>query len=175
VAGNFQMRRAAITAVLALVIAPAAIPCSRMSPVVPEDIVARADLIVRATAVEYAQPPSNPNIRTTGVADSQVRFRVEAVVKGRKAPTDLQLPGYLSDKDDYNELPVPYHFVRRGGRAGSCFANTYKTGGQYLLLLEFREGAYTVNWYALGPTNEQLQGPDDAWLTWVQQQVKGTR
>jgi hypothetical protein len=143
-----------------------------VGPIVPEEMVGQSDLIVRATAVEYAQPPSNPNIRTTGEPDSQVRFRVDSLVKGRKAPPELQLPGYLTDADDYNENSVPYHFVRRGGRAGSCFANMYKTGGQYLLVLKLRAGAYTINWYALGPTNEQLHGPNDPWLVWVQEQVR---
>ena len=166
------MRFHVITPPLALLLATTAIPCTRVGPVVPEEMVAQANLIVRATAVEYAQLPSKPTIRTTGEPDSQVRFRVDSLVKGRKTPTELQLPGYLADADDYNENPIPYHFVRRGGRAGSCFANTYKTGGEYLLVLKLHAGVYTVNWYALGPTNEQLHGPNDPWLAWVQQQIK---
>jgi hypothetical protein len=141
-----------------------------MGPVVPEDMVASADLIIRATALEYSQPPSNPNIVTTGTPDSIVHFRIEEVVKGRKSPTDIDLLVYLSTRDDFNELPVPYKFVRRGGRSGSCFANSYRQGAEYLLMLKLRESGYTVDWYALGPTNEQLHGPEDPWLGWVRAQ-----
>jgi len=33
------------------------------------------------------------------------------------------------------------------------------------------DGSYTVNWYALGPVNEQLRGDGDAWLVWVRDQI----
>lgn len=144
--------------------------CSRIGPVVPEEMVASADLIVRATAVDYGRLPATL-YRTTGAPDSIVRFRIEEVVKGRYEPADLDLPGYLGSSDDFNDLPVPYHFVRRGGRAGSCYANTYREGGRYLLLLKQVAGAYTVDWYALGPTNEQLHSVDDPWLRWVRSQA----
>jgi hypothetical protein len=144
--------------------------CSRIGPVVPEEMVASADLIVRAIAVDYTQPPVG-SIRTTGEPESVVHFRIEEIMKGRHAPTDLDLRGYLGSSDDFNELPVPYHFVRRGGRSGSCFANTYRQGGSYLLILKVAGNAYTVDWYALGPTNEQLHSIDDPWLQWVRSQV----
>lgn len=125
------VRHQLLLAVLATsLFAASARPCSRMSPVSPEQMVEQAGLIVRVTALDYAQPPDNPNVITTGEPDSRVRFRVEAVLKGRRAPSELELSGYLADRDDYNELPVPYHFVRRGGRAGSCFANTYRAGAR---------------------------------------------
>ncbi len=144
--------------------------CTRIGPVVPEDMVVSADLIVRATAVDYGQIPTALG-RTSGTPDSIIRFRIEEVVKGRHAPPDLELRGYLGSSDDFNELPVPYHFVRRGGRGGTCFANTYRQGGRYLLVLKMVAGAYTVDWYALGPTNEQLHSIDDPWLKWVRSQV----
>jgi len=143
--------------------------CSRLGPVVPEDMVASADLIVRATAVDYLQMPATLSL-TTGTPDSVIRFRIEEVVKGRHASADLDLRGYLGS-DDFNELPVPYHLVRPGGRRGSCFANTYRQGGRYLLLLKLAAGTYTVDWYALGPTNEQLHSVDDPWLKWVRNQA----
>jgi hypothetical protein len=31
---------------------------------------------------------------------------------------------------------------------------------------------YTVNWYALGPVNEQLRSANDPWVQWVRQQIK---
>lgn len=163
------MRLLAILSLTVLAAADAA-ACSRMSEVVPEEIVAQADLIVRATAVEYDVAPAG-SIRTTGTPESTVRFEIQEIVKGRKAPTEITLPAYLNDKDDYNELPVPYTFVRRNGRSGSCVANTYRKGADYLLMLKLHKGAYTVNWYALGPTNEQLRSGDDPWLLWVREQA----
>jgi hypothetical protein len=144
--------------------------CSRLSPIMPEEMVASADLIARATAVDYTQPPVG-SIRTTGEPESVVHFRIDEIVKGGHAPKDLDLRGYLGSSDDFNEEPVPYHFVRRGGRRGSCFANTYRQGGSYLLILKLAGNAYTVDWYALGPTNEQLHSIDDPWLKWVRSQV----
>jgi hypothetical protein len=162
------MKRLLLLLIVSVSLSDSAIlACSRLGPVVPEEIVAGADLIVRATAVEYAKAPSNPNTITTGKPDAIVRFRVEQVVKGHHAPGDLELHGYLGNTDDFNDQAVPYKFVRPGGRRGSCFANTYKREAEYLLILKLFDGGYTVDWYALGPTNEQLHAADDPWLKWV--------
>src|SRR5438105_3985913 len=126
---------------IAIVRVAALSACDRIGPVVPEAMVASADLIVRATAVDYSKMPSSVG-RTSGSPESTVRFRIEEVVKGRPAFADLDLPAYLGGLDDFNELPVPYHFVRRGGRTGSCFANTYIQGGRYLLVLKLVKNAY---------------------------------
>jgi hypothetical protein len=158
----------------ALVLASAAHaqPCTRTSPVVPEEIVRDADAIVRAAAVDYATPPSNPREWTTGEPGSRVRFRTIEVLKGQSTG-EIVLPGYINDEDDYNEVPVPYAFVRPGGRAGSCFANTYRQHAEFLLMLKKQDsGNYTVNWYALGPVNEQLRSEHDPWLLWVREQLK---
>jgi hypothetical protein len=126
-----------------------------------------ADVIVRATAVKYVVVPADSNLVTTGVPDSTVEFKVEETLKGAGLPESLVLNGYLSDKDDFNENPVPYKFVRPDGRRGSCFANTYKQGAQFLLFLKKTAGGYTPNIIALGPTNEQLKSEMDPWLLWV--------
>jgi hypothetical protein len=82
--------------------------------------------------------------------------------------SELILPGYLVDRDDFNDQQPPYTFVRPGGRSGSCFANSYRSGGQFLLFLKkAKAGEPTVNWYALAPVNEQLHSDDDPWLLWV--------
>ncbi len=140
-----------------------------------------AEYIVRATAVEYSQAPQNPGIHTTGVPDSKVSFRIEEVLKGESLKGTIELNGYLTDKDDFNDQPVPYNFVRRSGRAGSCFANTYKKGAQFLL---FVKSSNNVNWPgvttdltvdidALAPVNEQLHSPDDPWVYYVKGLVEG--
>jgi len=147
-------------------------PCSITRPVSPEEVVRGADAVVRVTAVEYARPPKDPTSWTTGEPDSQVRFRTIEVLKGRDVPFVIVLPGYLVDDDDFNELKSPHTFVRRGGRSGSCFANSYRQNGKFLLMLKRQsDGSYTVNWYALGPVNEQLRGDGDAWLVWVRDQI----
>ena len=71
-------------------------------------------------------------LRTTGVPNLRIWFRVEAVVKGTYSDGGLVLPGYLSDEDDWNDQGVPYGFVRKNGRGGSCFANTYRERAQFL-------------------------------------------
>jgi hypothetical protein len=109
---------------------------------------------------------------TTGVPDSVVRFKTVEVIKGQSIPSTLTLPGYLSERDDFNDHPPPYSFVRPGGRSGSCFANTYRRGAEFLLMLKRVGGDFTVNWYALGPVNEQLRSADDGWLTWVRREAK---
>jgi hypothetical protein len=138
---------------------------------IPLEMVAQSDLIVRVTALDYAAPPANANLRTSGVPDSKVRFRIEEIVKGSYSTKEIVLSGYLSGSDDWNDRPVPYDFVRPGGRSGSCFANTYRVGGQFLLVLKRNLTDLTVNWYALGPVNEQLRSENDPWLLWVRQQV----
>ena len=144
--------------------------CSRSAPFSFDELFA-ADVIVRATAVKYAVEPE-PNTRTTGEPESTIEFKVEEVLKGEDPPESVVLHGYLSDMDDFNDVEVPYKFVRRNGRAGSCFANTYKEGAQFLLFLKKRGDGFTPNISALGPTNEQLRGPDDAWLRWVREYLK---
>lgn len=149
-----------------------AYPCSRYSPVFNVEIVKQADAIVRGKAVEYSVGPTNSNVFTTGEPDSTIRFEVLEVIRG-SISGQLILPGYLVDRDDFNDHAPPYKFVRPNGRGGSCFANSYRRGGQFLLLLKKNSSEkFTVNWYALGPVNEQLHSADDPWLLWVREQAK---
>src|ERR1051326_6654700 len=84
--------RNAILLTATLLFAVDATPCQRMSPVVPEDLVAQADLIVRATAISDA--------------DRAIRFRVDEVVKGQHAPTEIELPGSFVANDDFHHTPL---------------------------------------------------------------------
>ena len=134
-------------------------------------LIEKADAIVRVEVEGFAIPPTNTGFRTTGVPDSKVRFKVIEVVRGLNL-SDLELPGYVVDQDDFNDHDPPYRFVRPGGRSGSCYANSYRDGAQYLLFLKKRDGGeLTVNWAPLSPVNEQLHSEDDPWLIWVRQQV----
>ena len=135
------------------------------------ELIQHADSVLVAKAVEYAKPRSDPNVWTTGVPDSNVRFAKLEVVRGED-PSRLELPGYLVQQDDFNDQKAPYTFVRPGGRAGSCFANSYRQGAEYLLFLKkTKTGTFTVNWAALAPVNEQLHSSEDPWLTWVRGQA----
>jgi hypothetical protein len=134
-------------------------------------LIEKADAIIRVEVEGYAIPPANPGLRTTGVPDSKVRFKVIEVVRGLNL-SDLELHGYVVQYDDFNDHAPPYTFVRSGGRAGSCYANSYRDGAQYLLFLKKENsGELTVNWAPLSPVNEQLHSQDDPWLLWVRQQV----
>jgi len=87
-------------------------------------------------------------------------LKLEVIRGGEQS--ELTLPGYLTDTDDFNDQPSPYNFVCPTGRYGSCFANSYRVGAQFLLLLKkLSSGEPTVNWYALGSTNEQLYSSSD--------------
>jgi hypothetical protein len=150
-----------------------ALACSVFHQTTPEELVAGADVIVRAVAVDYQKQPSDPHLWTTGVPNSVVEFNVVETIRGN-APQSTTLHGYLVQSDDFNDQKSPYTFVRPGGRAGSCFANSYKTGAQYLLFLKrgTNSSELTVNWAALAPVNEQLHDMRDPWLLWVRDQAK---
>ncbi|HKR00882.1 MAG TPA: hypothetical protein VJT09_09415 [Pyrinomonadaceae bacterium] len=139
--------------------------CSRVTPFSFSELFA-ADVIVRVTADEYVVMPDLTRT-TNGVPDSIVEFKVEETLKGEGVPESIQLNAYLSDKDDFNDVAVPYKFVRPGGRSGSCFANTYKRGAQFLLFLKRSGAGYTSYVSPLGPVNEQLRSEKDPWLLWV--------
>lgn len=81
--------------------------------------------------------------------------------------TRFELYGTAVDRDDFNQMAVPYGMVRLAGQRGHCFATEYRLGAQYLLLFTDRPRPRTIQWWALAPLNEQLRGDDDAWLAWV--------
>lgn len=145
--------------------------CSLRRPPSSEEMCRSAGYVVRATAMQYAMAPAQ-GMFTTGVPDSTVVFRVEEVLKGTGLPAKLAIKGYVSDYDDFNDHPAPYRFVRPGGRHGSCFANSYKRGAQFLLFLQRQGDEYTPYWYALGPVNEQLHGRSDPWVKWVKRYLR---
>ena len=146
--------------------------CQILKATPPEELITLADVIVRATAESYEQAPEG-DLRTTGLPKSTIKFKVVETLKG-KVTDPLLIFGYLSDKDDYNDKPAPFTFIRPGGRAGSCIANTYKKGADFLLFLKLTDGKLTPYWSALMPVNEQLRSSDDAWLEWVKEQLKST-
>lgn len=166
----------AITVVMAWTVS--AWPCSVVGPSPStEQLVGRAEVIVRAHAevrAEATKGGSTPSAKLT-----LVRFVILNILKGRLSTDSIELSGTLNEWDDRNFRLVPYDIVRTGGRAGNCFATSYRSGGEYLLLLQHsKRGALaqpsnlTPYWAPLGPTNEQLfGGASDAWFVWVAQRA----
>jgi hypothetical protein len=136
----------------------------------PQTLVAEADVIVRVRAVE-----EQPVDGSFPPFDKTVNFIILEQLKGKDRLFDLRgVTGTLLDRSDFNDRPVPYDFVRRGGRAGSCYARSYQKGGEYLLLLKSVEETLTPYWAPLSATNEQVTGADDTWVAWVRAEVRVT-
>jgi hypothetical protein len=130
----------------------------------PDILVARASAIVVATAARYHILPAPPG---RGI----VEFHVEEILRGDVPPL-LLIEGTLGQRDDFNDRTPPYDFVRPNGRHGSCFADEYREGARFLLLLGPKaDGSLTPYWEALAPTNEQLHPGNDPWLTAVRRFV----
>jgi hypothetical protein len=164
---------AATVFVVVMVCAVDAFPCKTTRSVSNVDMVREADAIVRVAAGDYTVAPKGPTSPTSFAVkmDSRIRFKVLEVVRGKVAG-ELILPGVLVDADDFNDRSPPYNSVRPDGRSGSCFANSYRSGGQFLLMLKKRGNEFTLDWYPLAPVNEQLHSVDDPWLVWVRKQAR---
>ena len=137
------------------------------------EFVRQADVIVRARAIgadsvilEWEQSGVR---RRTGFPG--VRFEVLERLAGDSVPDSLTLSGRLVDSDDFNSNPVPYRIVRRAGQRGHCFADEYRAGAEYLLIMKYRSATLlSPYWIPLAPFNEQLRGSGDPWLAWVRAQ-----
>jgi hypothetical protein len=143
-------------------------PCSVIGGISsPAELVRAADVIVRATAVAY-DGTAEEKYDDHFLPQSRIRFKVHEVIRGPISRNEIVLVGFLVDKDDFSNDPVPRTFVRFAGRGGNCYADTYQRGGQFLLFLRrTSSGAYSARWSPLAPLNEQLLGEDDPWLNWV--------
>jgi hypothetical protein len=158
---------------VALMLPSNAMACRAPRPS-PQAVVAGAELIVRATASRYVKAPEGNSRALNEPGDAKIEFNVEETLKGEDVPSTIVLNGYLTERDDFNDSPVPYDFVRPGGRGGSCSAYEYKQGAEFLLFLKRIDGRLTIRWYALAPTNEQLRSADDPWIVWVRKQLKSS-
>jgi hypothetical protein len=144
-------------------------------------LIARAEAVVWVTGARTARPKDIEKApvewQPAGAGPPNVvAFDVHGVLKGESVPRVIIVEGTVSDADDFNEYSVPYPGVRSEGRKGSCFADVYKRGGQFLLLL-VRAGAnrYTPYWAPLLPVNEQIRGTSDPWLAWVRNEIASQR
>jgi hypothetical protein len=101
-----------------------------------------------------------------------IAFDVIEVLKGPNMQVVVAIPGKLVERDDYNDQRVPYNFVRREGRSGSCYARTYRQGAEYLLFLRPVGKVMTPYWAPLAPINEQVRSAQDPWVVWVRNQLR---
>jgi hypothetical protein len=165
---------AGMTFAAAMVCAVDAYSCKTAREVSNVVMIRESDAIVRVSAEDYAFAPKAPTSLTGINQDSysRIRFKVLEVIRG-KTIGELVLPGVLVDADDFNEFPPPYTEVRPDGRRGSCFASSYRSAAQYLLMLKQKpDGGFTTDWYPLAPVNEQLHSSNDPWLLWVRKEAK---
>jgi hypothetical protein len=166
-----QSRLALLAAALgcALSAAPPAAACSAPPPPPPDYLVRSVPVIVRANAVGFVTKPERVTSGSSSyLTDGVIRFEVREVLKGGSVPSDFTVQGLLSDKDDFNELPVPYKSKRLAGRSG-CVADIYREGGEFLMFLGRREGKLILIGWPFAPVNEQLRSADDPWLVWVRE------
>lgn len=161
---------------------PSAFACSAIMGT-PATWVSDSEVILRVRAVEELGVRIRGSLQERrawhNATDRQfgttVKFEVLEVLKGQTPGDALELEGELTAQDDPNDRPVPYNFVRPGGRSGNCYAFYYRQGAEYLLLCRIRNGSLTPHWASLGATNEQLFGPDDKWLGWIRQELRSAR
>lgn len=174
---NLHAVRAAIPASSMCSLAPAPNEFPRRGTVAwIRSMVRSSDAVVRATAMgPDSIPPAAADDRLDELFPGfhphyypAVRFKVDEVIHGTRVPGFLRLQGGTDSTDDYNDQPVPYTFVRPSGRHGSCYAFGYRIDAHYLLLLR-RDTAnrWHLRRVALAPVNEQVHGPNDAWVRWV--------
>lgn len=130
----------------------------------PQSLVEQADGIYLVQATTYSPHPAAEPYNSIS---TQIQFVVRETLKGPRQAT-LEFMGKFEDKDDYdNTRKIPHTWVRPNGTKGDCFANAYKQGAQYLLLI--RNGS--PYWKPLMPLNDQVTGPDDPWVQWVRAAV----
>jgi hypothetical protein len=160
------------TATFILALAIPITACLGPPPLSAPVLITRADVIVRATALQYVKTPREQMVELDFSSNGNIQFKVEEVLKGEGIPASLTIEGLLSVVDDFNDDPVPYDRVRPGGRHGSCEVYSYKKDAQFLVFLRKEEGKLTPYWASMSPTNEQLRSPDDAWLKWVKEYLR---
>ncbi|MBP6444776.1 MAG: hypothetical protein KA267_12185 [Gemmatimonadales bacterium] len=140
----------------------------------PVPLVASARVILRARADSATAAPRSA--RAGPGPRGGVQFTVLEVIDsgGLTIPATLRLLGQLSDNPDFNTRPVPYRLVRGDGLRGACNAYTYQRGGEFLFLLQGDTvDALHPYWTGLKPTNEQVRGAADPWVTWVRTTRRG--
>ena len=129
-----------------------------------EQVIRDSDAIVRAQVVA-----SEPRGRTD---PGRITLRVVEVLKGSYDRPFVTVTGQIRGYPSDPARRPPYEQIDCVGRVpgcANCFAQSYKDGARYLLLLK----GGTPYWAPLSPTNEEVSGPDDPWVVWVKRQLAG--
>ena len=138
--------------VLALLsLAVPAWPCSVVGPLPSaERLVGDAEVIarVRVEGLSSALGDADPVLAGS---PTKVQFAVLELLKGNLPSSTIEFNGSVTNRDDRNDRPVPYDFVRPQGRGGNCFALAYRAGAEYLLLLRRVTGSSGVQSSELTP------------------------
>jgi len=153
--------------------------CQPIAPIPSaEELVAAADVIVRAEAIAVERLPGAIREPSFENGFGRVTLAVKEVLKGSFVPETMTVTGYFESVDDANDRPVPYDYVRPGGRHGNCYALSYRLGAEYLLMVKKVDRSVIPTgtelspyWSPLAPTNEQILEPRDPWLAWVRDQL----
>ena len=129
-----------------------------------DQVIRESETVVRARVVA-----SDPRMRTD---PGRITLRVLEVLKGSYDRLFVTVTGQIRDYPSDPARRPPYDQIDCVGRVpgcGSCFAQSYKDGAQYLLLLK----GGTPYWAPLSPTNEEVFGTDDPWVAWVRRRLAG--
>jgi len=172
-----------LASILGLTFALPSLACSTTEPLPPpNELVKSAEVIVRVRVRGIGPKPGVSDVAVVPPFAARYVTQVDAavleVLKGAFPAQTITFDGYEEERDDPNDRPVPYNFVRPGGRAGMCFALGYRQGAEYLLLLKRTSAPsaqgdlLTPYWSPVAPTNEQLFGPQDPWLRWVREELE---
>ena len=128
-----------------------------------DQVIREAEVILLARAMEPA-----PWMRTSG---GIVVLRALDVLKGSYDRPFVSVIGQIGDYRTDPARRPPYEQIDCMGRVpgcANCFAQSYKDGVEYLLLLK----GGTPYWAPLSPTNEEVSGPNDPWVVWVKRQLE---
>ena len=120
--------RTILTVAILAGLAVPAWPCSVASLASAEKLIRETEVIVRARAEGVSSTPGVAGVMAA--SGTQVRFTVLDVLKGGLPSSIVEFNGRLTDRDDPNEHPVPYSFIRPAGRGGNCFALIYRAGAE---------------------------------------------
>jgi hypothetical protein len=159
--GTVWPAQAVAVAILILGATLPAVACTALLRPI-EQILRESEAIVRAQVV--AAEPGR------GADAGRVTLRVQEVVKGEHPGLWVTVAGRLADYRAPSGRTPPYAEIDCVGRTpgcASCFARSYAMGRQYLLLLK----GGTPYWAPLSPTNEEVSGPGDPWITWVRRKL----
>ena len=105
--------------VLGCTLASASFACSPIKPLPsPDELVRLSEVILRARVLGISDQPGDSGV--TAEDSTQVDFVVVEILKGAFPSRVITFNGHTVERDDPNDRPIPYDFVRPGGRTGTA-------------------------------------------------------